>query len=225
MREWGHRKIALAERLANGDCGGGYGEAILIISSLLSGMGVDLWPGDQRDRKRFVQLWSTYADPSLQPNRVSLPLLIDHFDARSEYSTADGLRNLRPGCFMPRGLPDVLVVTGDRVDLAELDISRVVPIDLPTLRKFSYGSVFYEHFRSGYVHTYQVGSHGDEVVLSTTRGAITYTNSVKKPHRRINFDISWIAQVAKSIWASAENDFYARTALPDPAEWWLFAKA
>src|SRR5215211_6782357 len=68
-------RVAVAKRLNEGECGGFYGDAILILSAILSGLAADLWPGKGKDRKRFVELWATHARPDLNPNLISVPLL------------------------------------------------------------------------------------------------------------------------------------------------------
>lgn len=221
MSDWVDQKSHLAEQLAQGECGGGYGDAIIVLSSVISGIAAALWPGERIDRQRFVQVWWTYSDRTLAPVQVSVPLLIEHLDGEREFTAADELRARRPGMFMPRGLPDDLVTTGDRVDLAEEEILSVTTLPLRTLREFTYPNLFYRHFRSAYVHEARVGRHGDEIVMSETRGDITYACFFEKPRYRINFATSWLASVTRSIWSSAREDVRARAPLPYPDPWWV----
>src|ERR687889_761799 len=76
FREWIRGRISLAKRLDGGECGGSYGDAMLILSALLSGQAADMWPGTGKDRRRFIEVWSTLAAPDLNPNLVSVPLLL-----------------------------------------------------------------------------------------------------------------------------------------------------
>ncbi len=55
FQAWVQGRIALAERLNEGECGGSYGDAMLVLSALLSGRAADLWPGKGKDRRRFVE--------------------------------------------------------------------------------------------------------------------------------------------------------------------------
>jgi hypothetical protein len=219
--DWVSRRIDLAERLAAGECGGSSAEAILILSSLISGIAADLWPGTRIDRHRFVELWSLYSDPSQCGNLISVPLLIDDLERAKNFALADRLREQNADAFSPRGLPDTRVVTGEDVDLFEADLASLVP-ELPVsdLRKFSYGNVFYVQFRSGYVHEYQVGTHGEAVVMSTTRSSITYGNFFEPPHRRINFEIAWLAELTRMVVSRARPEWYHRP-LQQPQKWWL----
>lgn len=219
--EWVESRIDLALRLAAGDCGGSSAEAVLILSSLLSGVAADLWPGSRIDKHRFVELWSQYSDPAHCANLVSVPLLIDGLERRSKFDLSDRIRASNGHAFSPRGLPDTLVVTGEDVDLLESDLQEMLPeLSLNDLRQYSYGVVFYVHFRSGYVHEYQAGSHADARVMSATRSNITYGNFLEPPHRRINFELSWVADVTRAVVKRADPEWDHRP-LPLPAAWWL----
>jgi hypothetical protein len=221
FHEWIEGRVALAERLASGECGGSSAEAILILSSLISGIAADLWPGKGIDRQRFVELWTHYSAPELCATLVSVPLLIDDLERTGTFLLSDRLRSANNECFSPRGLPDTRVVTGEDVDIFDVEVQTLVPeLSLATIRKASYGNVFYVHYRSGYVHEYQVGSHADEIVMSETRSFITYGNFYDAPHRRINFDIGWLASVTRSIVRRAEPEWNRRP-ISAPAAWWV----
>lgn len=219
IKEWLDRKVALAERLANGESGGGYGDAVLILSSIVSGVAAELWPGEGIDRKRFVEAWSRYSDPSLNPNRVSVPFLVEAL-RRDDPGAAETVRLLRAGAISEIPQLDGLVVTGDRVDADEREITSVAHVSSEFIRRYSYGNIFYRHFRSGYVHQYKTGTHGDEYIMSTTRGDITYSNWMEPPYRRINFSFAWLAAIGRSVVANAADDYWAgQQAIPNP--WWV----
>jgi hypothetical protein len=219
--EWIEGRINLAQRLANGECGGSYAEAFLILSSLISGIAADLWPGSRKDHRRFVELWARYSDPSLGANLISVPLLISDLERIKQFEFSDRLRANNSDCFMPRGLPDCDVVTGEDVDMYDNEVQQIVPeLSVAKIREWSYGNVFYVHFRSGYVHEYQAGSHADEIVMSATRSDITYGNWADPPYRRINMEVSWVASVARSIVRRAEPEWQHRPHA-DPTPWWL----
>ena len=88
------------------------------------------------------------------------------------------------------------------------------------IRKYSYGAVFYREFRSGYAHEYKAGQYAAELVMSYTRGDITYSNRMVPPYRRITFDFGWLTRVARSIIENAA-DAYREGERPPPNEWWL----
>ena len=54
--DWVTKKRDTALRLANGECGGSYGEAMLILCTILSALAAEVWPGTQIDKRRFVEL-------------------------------------------------------------------------------------------------------------------------------------------------------------------------
>src|SRR5215208_4691324 len=148
-------KIAFAKRLNKGERGGNYGDGILILSALLSGLAADLWPGKGKDRNRFVEIWARYADPKLKPNRISVPRLLAALGEEEEHELKQKVRNTNPEAFPPENRDHLLVVKGEDVDKTEADLialdSRLAD---KKLRQFSYGSVFYDHVRSGYTHEY-----------------------------------------------------------------------
>lgn len=219
-KRWLFGKTNLASRLASGECGGSYGDAVLVLSSIISGIAAELWPGEGFDRKRFVEVWVRYADPQLHANRVSLPLLVEALRKHDE-GTAERARLLRPDCISDVPFLDTLVVTGNRVDVAASDVEAALPdVSRATIRGQTYGSIFYRYFRSGYVHEYKAGSHGDEVVMSSTRGDITYSNWDEPPYRRINFNAGWLTTVVESICEGAVKDYW-EGAQARPATWWL----
>ena len=65
LKEWSDSKVDLALRLNSGECGGTYAEAVIILCSVLSGIAADVWPGRNKDRKRFVELLVKYSSDSL----------------------------------------------------------------------------------------------------------------------------------------------------------------
>jgi hypothetical protein len=78
-------RVELAETLALEKCGGSYPDAILILSSVISGIASHLWPGKDRiDNVRFVELWARGADPCLAPNKVSILLLAQDLANRGD---------------------------------------------------------------------------------------------------------------------------------------------
>jgi hypothetical protein len=203
---WIDQRIQIAERLAEGQCGGTTAEAFLILSSVISGIAADLWPGTRIDRQRFVELWARYTGPALLADLISVPLLMNQLEQQKRYDIADRLRANNSDCFSPRGLPDTRVVTGEDVDVLDNEVQAVVPeLTMTEIRRSSYPDLFYVHFRSGYVHEYQVGPLADAIIMSHTRSFITYGNFFEAPHRRINFEVSWVASVAAASLAGLKS--------------------
>src|SRR5688500_18830574 len=97
MNEFVERKLAVAEDLAAGKCGGGVDDAILVVSALLGATSAVLWPKQRgTDRKRFVELWARYSDSALRPNMISLPLLVERLSDDDKDDAAEAARLLRP---------------------------------------------------------------------------------------------------------------------------------
>jgi hypothetical protein len=219
VERWLHSKIDLASRLSLGECGGHYRDAVLILSAVISGIGASLWPRVESDRKRFVEVWSRYSAGALNANRISMPFLVEAL-RRDNPALAERVRLLRDDFIDAIPEFDDRVVTGDMVDAEESEIAAEVTIAPGYLRRYSYGAIFYRDFRSGYVHSYRTGPHGDESVMSDTRGDVTYQNWFDPPRRRVNFDFRWLATVAKSTASGAASDL-ATGLQAAPQRWWL----
>jgi len=126
---------------------------MLVLSALLSGRAADLWPGKGKDRHRFVEAWSTLSDPGLSPNLISVPLLLADLKDIDERDLIEKVRGTNVEALVLHN--DSLVLTSGRVDLPEEDLEALdTRLAVKRLRRFSYGSIFYEHVRSGYTHEY-----------------------------------------------------------------------
>lgn len=77
------RKIGTAVMLDDGQCNGSYSDACVLLSSLISGIAAELWPGDGIDRARFIELWIRYADPTLRRITLAYPCCGDSCKERS----------------------------------------------------------------------------------------------------------------------------------------------
>lgn len=220
--DWVRERIALAKRLNVGECGGYYGDAMLILSDLLSGLAADLWPGKGKDRRRFVEAWSTLSSPQLNAGAISVPFLLDALEEEGSQDLADKVRATRPGALAPW---DSLVVTGERVDQAKDDLAALDPrLTSKVLRRFSYGSVFYEHVRSGYTHEYHTTESARPYRQIHEPAPVSYVNVLRQPDLRrtrpIHFDVAWVAELIESVSASVVASNIDRS-LPDPRPWWV----
>lgn len=223
FREWIRGRISLAKRLDGGECGGSYGDAMLILSALLSGQATDLWPGTGKDRRRFVEIWATLSDSELTPNLISVPLLLANLKGTGEQELIKKVRGTNTDAFAPWN--DSLVVTGERVDLPEDELEALDSgLTAKKLRRFSYGSVFYEHVRSGYTHEYHTTESASPYPQTSEPAPVSYVNvrdrDTNAVRRRIHFDTAWVAEVVESI-----SDSFAasglRWPLADPKTWWI----
>lgn len=222
FQTWVQGRITLAKRLDWGECGGSYGDAMLILSALLSGQAADIWPGKNKDRRRFVEIWATLSNKALTPNLISVPLLIGYLEKNGK---PDLVKKVKDTNSHALALDETMVVTGKQVDLPEEDLMKLDPrLTAKCLRRFSYGSVFYEHVRSGYTHEYHTTDSASSRPQAREPAPISYVNVLRrsdyKTHRRIHFDVGWVAEVVESISTSAVVSGLKQS-LADPTKWWI----
>lgn len=115
--------------LDGGQCNGSYADACVLLSSLLSGIAAELWPGTDRiDARRFVELWTRFCLSELQAIQISVPLLRRSFLESGRDRDAKVLEERRPDMFtLGHGS---LVLRGAEVDLSEAEVLKL-PIELP----------------------------------------------------------------------------------------------
>ena len=216
-------KIDVAHKIAGGAAGGGYTESGMILAALSSGISADIWPGEGFDRKRFVELWVSYAAPHLEVLKISVPLLAQELRAQSDHATAASIEAERPGMFGPGFSSRVLI--GPEVDMSETDIIRLAPtLKLSTIRSFSYAALFYKHVRCGLAHEFHLSESATWNPMSSRNAHVSYSNrrSASLPHgsrRLIYFDLVWVAQIIKSVVSSFGAD--GAIQLQPPARWWI----
>ena len=169
------KKVDVALALYAGGCGGGYTEAAIILASLFSGIAADFWPGDNCDRKRFVEIWSSYADPSLGSNKISIPFLIQSLRKQGDLAKAERLESSRPRMFGTGYSTKVLI--GDEVDMSEKKVfDACSDLDKKTIRSFSYGALFYRHVRCGVAHEFHLSEDAVEYPMTQRAAGVSYSN-------------------------------------------------
>ena len=209
------KKVDVALALYSGGCGGGYTEAAMILASLLSGIAADIWPGENIDRKRFVELWSCYAHPTLATNRISVTLLVQSLRKKSEFAKAEKLEASLLKKFGAGYSTRVLI--GDEADMSEEEVKKtfvaeadmseeevkklvacVSDKDTETIRSCSYGSLFYEHVRCGAVHEFHLTEDAVEKPMTQRSAGVSYSNQRLIWRRDIQAANNPFAQVADS---------------------------
>jgi len=217
-------KVAVSLRLAAGECGGSYGDAILIVSSAVSALAADLYPGTGIDRKRFAEVWNQYADPVLKPVRISVPLLAQCLHTSNDLTNLASLRNMRPNViYLAPVMVDSSVLDAEISDSTESDVRAACPtLAAKELRKFSYPNLFYSEIRSGFVHEGDTTSSGSSHPQPGGSGTadISYVNRIDAPYRRIHFSVKWLGRVAESIASGTATAIY-QPRQPVPRVWWL----
>ncbi len=196
LKEWTEKKVQLANRLHNGECGGTYAESVLILCGVLSGISADIWPDKRNDRKRFVELLVRYTSPSSCVTRVSIPLLIGYYRNIGKSDLSASLKDKLMAYDVTR------VLAGNDVDKNINEISKDFPeADIKTLKKHSYANLLYEEIRSGYAHEYMPGTRSDSWGMGSGRvdSDISYVNRVSEPDRLIYFSISWLSLLVREV--------------------------
>ena len=112
-----NHKVDVSLALGRGECGGAYSDAMILLSSAISGIAADLWPGERIDQVRFIETWVRYSDPPLMANRFSIPLLRQHLQSQGKTGEVAAIDAMRPKLFGPGYGSKVL--TGHDVDASE----------------------------------------------------------------------------------------------------------
>jgi hypothetical protein len=223
LADWVESKLAIAASLNDGHCGAGYPEACLVVSSILSGLASELWPGCRIDRQRFVEVWVTYSDPALFASHVSVPLLLAHLEASAQPAEAAILRGTHRAFSFWQS---TLLVTGKDVDRAEGDILSLCPsLSRRAVRDQSYPILFYRHVRSAYVHEYEMDLYGkasgrawDPHATAVEYGNLSAKNAATL--RQIHFPLLWLSRVVRSI-ATRLSNVLPDARPPRPSHWWI----
>jgi hypothetical protein len=196
--EWASRKRDIALNLASGECNGSYEEAVIILCTALGGLAAQVWPGEGKDRVRFVEVLAQFAPVEYGVTRVSLPILLDVLrdtNLAAEY-----------GSLVPSHVDfgGSRVLTGDQVDKDEADILSIcatVPVKL--IRECSYAALLYKEIRCSWVHEYRSGYRAEKWPMSrTTDSLVGYSNRLDDDghsHRRIHFHIERIGTLVLQI--------------------------
>lgn len=214
-QQWMSSKVTLATRLAAGELGAGYPEAIIILSSAVSAIAAEMWPGSGIDRKRFVEAMRLHSDPALSASRISIPMLVGHLRRAGTAGAHDCVRSH----FMKDVFP-TQVLTGENVDREDAAIVAACPeLSLKSVREFSYANVLYREVRSAFIHEYQSGDKADMWTMAEDADlAISYGNWMGDPDRHIHFPVAWFCSAALSIAAAADE---VVVPLSQPALWWV----
>lgn len=195
----------------------GYGEATLILCALLSAMASKLWPGEGKDKARFVELLTHQTPSELGAKTISVPLL----EAWLRKQGRDSEARIIQKTFMPFGV--TRAIQGEEVDVPEEDIAKACPeLPLPEIRACSYAALLYSELRSGYAHEYRPGKKAVPWPLSSRPDqAVSYANQIDtetmKPANVIHFSVAWMGSLA------IEAERRTRTMRPDNAfkDWWF----
>lgn len=214
--DWVTKKKEIALNLANGECGGSYAEAMLILCSALSALAAEVWPGKRIDQKRFVELLKEYSPPDLNATDISIPILVWHLKKAGMSAETKQIKE----AFL--SFPYTQVLTGNDVDRAENEILLVCnTISIKDIRDCSYANLLYREVRSSYTHEYQVGDRADPWQMTRKSEVnVSYVNWVDDPDRHIHFHVGWVAELAVST-AQKLDKIMSPITRNQPAKWWI----
>jgi hypothetical protein len=215
--EWVEGRVALALRLAAGECGGDYPEAVLILGSVSCALAAYLWPGRAIDKVRFVELMVASAPE--KASTISTPLLVEYLE-RTDQALSPFAHKIR----MAAGVSHMSVMLDDEVDRPEDTIVSLCPeLDRGIVRSHSYAALFYTEVRSPYVHEYDSGTRAASSPMSIARDRlVNYNNRTRVDgvsERVIHMSVPLLAKLtldAARYVSSIEN-----RPLNRPSAWWL----
>jgi hypothetical protein len=216
-KELAEKKKDVALRLNSGECGGTYAESVIILCTVLSALAAEVWPGEKKDRARFVELLKEFAPTNYEITKISIPLLVTHLKNKQNNKECEIIRNAFLNCS-----PD-LVLTGDDIDKPETEIMMLCnTLELKDLRDHSYANLLYTEVRSAYAHEYKPGDQTDPWPMTQRDAFVSYVNWACRPDdRHIHFHIGKIAELALSI-AEAIDKIGNTLPRDDPQNWWAY---
>ena len=215
--EWIHRKNDIALKLGAGECGGSYGEVVIILCTALSALAADVWPGSGIDRVRFVELLKDFAPRDLNSTRISIPLLVWYLRTKGRNAESEMIRKV----FLDYN--SSIVLTSDDVDKSETEIlAKCQTLSLKKLREHSYANLLYGEIRSGYAHEYRPRQIADSWPMTQREDmSVSYINWIDDPDRHIHFHISWILKLTLAV-AQAIDSVAATLPRNVPHKWWVY---
>lgn len=218
-QHWVHEKCQVALRLSQGEAGGSYAEAAILVCAALSALAAELWKGVGIDRSRFIELLVRLGPQAHFCRTISVLLLVQHLRNDARELEAETLSHT----FL---VPNTArVITGPEVDNGEDDILNICPqLELKELRSFSYTSVLYGEIRSSYAHEYRPGEQADSwpmTMLPDQR--VSYINRLAddlKMKRLIHFHLEWLAHLPVEL-AMVVDGLAPTLPQTTPSIWWV----
>ncbi len=212
--KFAERKIASSEKLLN-ECGGSYGDVILIFTGVISTMAAERWPGRGFDNKRFIELLVEFAP---ETRTISVPRLCNHLLSHDLVAQAKQIWDYPENEFL---MGEIL--QGPDIDSSEKSIanSLTTPISPKAIRRYSYASLLYNDLRCSYSHEYKIGDDAHAYKMTRSKNScISYVNYHKEPFPFIHFDLNWLANVVRKC-ASVMVERQPDQLSVIPAEWWI----
>jgi hypothetical protein len=214
-------KLAVADALYAGECGGDYVDAINIMSALLSGIASELWPGTREDKARFIELWVTFSKPA--SSLISVPLLLQWLRKNARGDEARTIEAARPGLLDDTGRLRVLI--GPEVDMSEVELQSLCPLlSTQDMRHQSYPALFYKHVRCGGAHEYEIKDEATPRPMTSRETSVSYSNRLDtatgEQKRLIYFHVPWLRELISVLVRRVDD-------CPRPGRpqtWWIDGK-
>ena len=218
-KNWVTVKCDVARRLSDGEAGGSYAEAAILVCTTLSALSAELWEGRGIDRVRFIEALAQLGPNASECRVISVPLLTQHLDNSQRGAEAILLRRAF-------SLPtSARVVTGPDVDQTEDSVLLICPeLEVAELRRFSYASILYGEVRSSYAHTYKPGEMADSWPMTMLANQhVSYINRLNdglEMQRLAHFHFDWLAGLAIEL-ASVVDGLPDVLPRAQPQVWWV----
>jgi hypothetical protein len=208
-QRWVADNLGRIDRIPEGATMSRYAAQLLIVGCLLKAMACELWPGQSKERQRFVQLLVEYAPATLGVKTISVPLLKAYL-SRQGWTTE--------ACVVAHGCHPALHrgnrVLGIDTDMTEGELMSLCPnIPREILRKFSYANVLFDE-----LHRYTSLRYDEEVRnVDVPSSEIGYLKMPEHKTWMIHFGIDWL----RGLVISTEE--LSRSIPPNKTfdQWWL----
>lgn len=216
-QNWVSNKSELAKRLSDGEAGGSYADAVILLCAALSALAAEIYPGPKIDRFRFIEMLVKFGPEANTCRTISIPLLTQHLDDSDRGCESSKLRR---AFSVPH---KSIVLTGPDVDRNECEIVALSPtIGLTDIRRFSYASILYKEIRSSYAHEYQPGDKADSLPMTMLKGQkVSYINRIcddRKSRRLLHFHIEWLLELPLGL--ADYIDSLDSVSRHQPTLWW-----
>ena len=189
-------------------------EAISLLTMILNAIASYIWPGENIDRKRFIETCIKYPKVHYGADLISVPILYKNICEPEK----NILENKFPFAFSGyEGIPDTMVLCGADIDMYEDDL-KDLGILHENIRKYSYANLLYTELRCGFAHKYSMGKQACKYPMAKKSQSVSYVNEIKG--RKIHFHYNWMETICSSL----IDYFYGIGEIRElnrPKKWWI----
>lgn len=242
-REWYRTKVEIADEIAKSHEKQSEPDAEIILCCANSALAAQMWPGDRKDQKRFIEFLIRFAAPTLAAQKISIPMLANKLEDKGELDSAIKLRER----FLPAMHARVIDGTVDQDESVILEF--LTTLSRNEIRESSYAASIYMDLRCALIHEYQLSSYLEFECVSDRTDIPSYVNwhilpadadvdqvanlhgisvpeavfALARPRRRLCFPYNYIRDVMISAAESAFNFWDTSTSWNQstPQPWWI----